>query len=199
MVLLPSLSVMVHLCLLTTPSSARLASGPAAGTAQILICSHCCVFLPPVSAGGRASMLSFMGTLIVLSYTPETQSLPSRSCGFKLQLVHLVGSFSIVFLSHTAPGFQLCFYLHPCMWTVHRSLLLRLPWGLCVCPQGVLDVEGTQPLGSQGPWQGYGAGMLVASAAGALLLAESFSRLWQLAFEDPLWLVLLCGSTHSGT
>ena len=155
MVLLPSLSVTVHLCLLTTPSSARLASGPAAGTAQILICSHCCVFLPPVSAGGRASVLSFMGTLIVLSNTPETQSLPSRSCGFKLQLVHLVGSFSIVFLSHTAPGFQLRFYLHPCMWTVHRSLLLRLPWGLCVCPQGVLDVEGTQPLGSQGPWQGY--------------------------------------------
>ena len=40
----------------------------------------------------------------------------------------------ILFLCHTAPGVQLCFYLHFCMWVIHRSLLLRLPWRTWVCP-----------------------------------------------------------------
>lgn len=67
--------------------------------------ARCCVFLPPVCAGGRAGVLSFVGTLTVLSHTPQTHSRPRWSCGRELQLVHLVGSVSIAFLSHTAPGF----------------------------------------------------------------------------------------------
>ena len=42
--------------------------------------------------------------------------------------------FGVIFLSHTAPGFQLWFYLYLCMWDVHWGLLLRLPWGTWVCP-----------------------------------------------------------------
>ena len=62
------------------------------------------------------------------------QSLPSWLCGFNLQLVQLVGRFWVLFLSHTAPGFQLWFYLLLCMWIVHRGLLLSLPWRTWVCP-----------------------------------------------------------------
>ena len=36
--------------------------------------------------------------------------------------------FWVLFLSHTAPGFQLWFYFHLCMWAVRWGLLLRLPW-----------------------------------------------------------------------
>ena len=46
----------------------------------------------------------------------------------------LVGRFGVFFLSHTAPGFQLWFYFHLCIWVVHLSLLLRLSWRTCVCP-----------------------------------------------------------------
>ena len=40
----------------------------------------------------------------------------------------------VFFLSHTAPGFQLWFYFHLCMWVIHWDLLLRLPWRTWVCP-----------------------------------------------------------------
>ena len=45
-----------------------------------------------------------------------------------------LGGFWIVFLSHTAPGFQLWFYFHFWIWVVHWGLLLRLPWRTWVCP-----------------------------------------------------------------
>ena len=64
----------------------------------------------------------------------KTQSLPSWLCGFSLHLVQLVERFSILFLSHSAPGAQLWFYLHLCIWVIHWSLLLRLPWRTWVCP-----------------------------------------------------------------
>ena len=70
------------------PSNTVLVSGPALGAAQILIwsCSWC-VFSPPMSTAVRASAFSFVGTLNDLLYIPLTQSLPSWSCGFNLQLV----------------------------------------------------------------------------------------------------------------
>ena len=77
---------------------------------------------------------SFVGALNDLLYIPQTQSLPGWSCGFHLQLVQLVGGFWVFFLSHTAPGFQLWFYFHLCMWVVHWGLLMRLPWKTWVCP-----------------------------------------------------------------
>ena len=43
-----------------------------------------------------------------------------------LLLVQLVGRFWVLFLSYTAPEFQLWFCLHLCMWVIHWDLLLRL-------------------------------------------------------------------------
>ena len=62
-------------------------SGPAAWAAQILIWSYSWVFLPPRSTAARAGVVSSAGALGVLSYIPETQSLPPRWGGFNLQLV----------------------------------------------------------------------------------------------------------------
>ena len=116
------------------PSNTVLISGPAVRAAQILIWSYSCMFLPPVSTAIRTSAFSFVGALNDLLYIPQTQSLPSWSCGFNLQLAQLVGGFGVLFLSHTAPGFQLWFYFHLWIWVVHWSLLLRLPWRTWVCP-----------------------------------------------------------------
>ena len=110
------------------PSNTVLISGPAVVAAQILIWSYSYVFLPPVSTTIRTSVFSFVGVLNDLLNIPQTQSLPSWSCGFNLQLVQLVGRFWVFFLIHTAPRFQLWFYFHHCMWVVHWGLLLRLPW-----------------------------------------------------------------------
>ena len=126
----PSLAVTVHLTSLGCPP---VISGPVVGAAQILTWSYSWVFLPPVSTTIISSAFSFVGPLNDLLYVPSTQSLPSWSCGFNLQLVQLVGWFW-VFLSHTAPGFQLWFYFHLCMWVIHWGLLLRLPWKTSVTP-----------------------------------------------------------------
>ena len=86
------------------PSNTVLISGPAVGAAQILIWSCSCVFLPPVSTAVRTGAFSFVGALSVLLYILNTQGLPNWSCGFNLQLVHLVGRFGLFFRC-TAPGF----------------------------------------------------------------------------------------------
>ena len=77
----------------------------------------------------RASVFSFVGALNVLSCIPQTQNLPSWSCGFNLHVVQLVGRFGVIFLSHTLSGVQLWFYFHLYMWVVH--------WGLA--PEAVLE------------------------------------------------------------
>ena len=139
------------------PSNAVLISGSAMGAAQIPILSYSSVFLPLMSTAIRTGVFSFVGALNDLLCIPQTQSLPSWSCGFNLQLVQLVGRFWVFFFSHTAPGFQLWFYFHLFMWAVHWGLLLRLPWRIWVClcegqcgggaavrVAGVLAAPGTQ-------------------------------------------------------
>ena len=139
------------------PSNTMLVSGPAVGAAQILIWSYICVFLPPVSTAIRTNAFSFVDAHKGPLYIPWTQSLPSWSCWFNLQLLQPVGRFEVFFLCHTAPGFQLWFYFHLCMWVIHWGLLLRLPWRTWVCPMrarcgggvaawvpGVLATPGTQ-------------------------------------------------------
>ena len=66
-------------------------------------------------------------------------------CGFNLLLLQLVGRLWVLFLSHTAPGFQLWFYFHLYTWVAHGGLLLEaaleglgLPhegqvWSWCSC------------------------------------------------------------------
>ena len=99
-------------------SNTLLISGPAVGAAQILVWSYSCVFLPPMSTAIRAIVFSFVGAL------------PGWLCGFKMQLVQLVGRFGVSFLSHTAPGFQLWFYFHLYMWVI-------IHWGLA--PEAALE------------------------------------------------------------
>ena len=52
------------------PSNTVLVSGPAVGTAQILIWSYSCVFLLLMSVAIRTSVFSFVGDLSVLLYIP---------------------------------------------------------------------------------------------------------------------------------
>ena len=54
----PSLGVTVHLTSLRCPPTLPLISGPAVGTAQILIWSHSAVFLPPMPTAIRTSVFS---------------------------------------------------------------------------------------------------------------------------------------------
>ena len=151
------------------PPNTVLISGPVVGTVQILIWSYSCILASNVHRY-QNYVFSFVGALNDLLYIPQTQSMPSWSCGFNLQLVQLVGSFWVFFLSHTAPEFQLWFYFHLCMWVIHWGLLLWLPWRTWVCPCE----------GQMGRWcsclghRGYGStrysGELEARAAGNIVL-----------------------------
>ena len=133
------------------PSNTVLVSGLAVGAAQVLTWSCSSVFLPPMPTAIRASAFSFVDALNGLFYF-HSHSLPNRLRGFNLQLVQPVESFRVIFLSCTAPGFQLwfCFPLHT--WVVHWGLLLRLPGGLGFAPVRP-GVEAVQLLGLQGLWQ----------------------------------------------
>ena len=77
--------------------------------------------------------------------------------------------FQLFFLSCMAPGAQLWFQPHLCMWATHRGLLPRLPWSTQVCP----SEEGAQRWQQLGSWEclpqwGHGAEEKAAA-----------SRLWE--------------------
>ena len=152
------------------PANTMLISGPAVGTAQILIWSSSSVFLHPMSTAIRISAFSFVGALNDHLYIPKTQHLPSWSCGFNLQLVQLVKRFWVFFLSHTAPGFQLWFYFHLCLWVVHWGLLLRLPWRSWVCPCEGQVWRWCSCLGRRGSGSTMYSGELAARAAGDIVV-----------------------------
>ena len=150
------------------PSNTVLISGPAVGAAQILTWSYSRVFLPPMSTATGTSASSFVGALSGLLYTPETQRLPSWSCGFNLKLVQLVGRFWIFFHSHTAPEFN-CGFISTsvcgsptgvCSWGCPGGLgsapvRARCGGGAAAWVTGVLTAPGTQEgwrLGQQEIW-----------------------------------------------
>ena len=81
-----------------------------------------------------------------------------------------MGRFWFLFFSHTAPGFQLWFYLHLCMWVIHRGLLLKLPWRTWFCPRECQVWRWYSCLGSRGPGSTRYSGELVARAAVNLVL-----------------------------
>ena len=155
--------------LLRMPSNTVLVSGPAVGAAQILIWSYSCVFLPPMSTAIRTSVF-LLWELSMTLYIFQRQSLPSWSCGFNLQLIQLVGGFWVFFLSYTAPGFQLWFYFHLCMWVVHWGLLLRLPWMTWVCPSEDQVRRWCSCLGHRGSGSTWYSGESAARAAGDIVL-----------------------------
>ena len=79
--------------------------------------------------------------------------------------MQLAGRFWVFFLSHTAPGFQLWFYFHLCMWVVHWGLLLRLPWRAWVCPCEGQVWRWCSCLGCRGSGHTKYSGVLAATAA----------------------------------
>ena len=81
-----------------------------------------------------------------------------------------MGRFWIFFLSHTAPGFQLWFYFHLCMWVVHWDLFLRLPWRTWVCPYEGQVWRWRSCLGCRGSGSIRYSGELAARAAGNIVL-----------------------------
>ena len=153
-----------YCCILRMPSNTVLISGPDVGKAQIVFWSYSCVFLPRKSIAVRTSAFSPVGTLNDLLSLP--QGLPRGSCGFNLQCVHLVGGFGVFFLGHTAPGFQLWFYPHLCMWVMLWGLLLRLPWRTWLCPCEGRVWRWCSCLGDRGPGSTRYSGGLAAREAG---------------------------------
>ena len=80
-------------------------------------------------------------------------------------LLQLVRWFWVFLLSHTAPGFQLWFYFHLCMWVVHWGLLLMLPWRTWVCHYEGQVWRWCSCLGCRGSGSTRYSGELVARAA----------------------------------
>ena len=88
------------------PSNTVLISGPAMRAAQILICSYSSVFLLLMSTAIRTSVFSLVGALNDLLCITQTQSLPSWSCGFNLQLYSWWEGFGYSSLVTPSPGFN---------------------------------------------------------------------------------------------
>ena len=83
-----------------------------------------------------------------------------------------MGRFWVFFLSHTAPRFQLWFYFHLCIWVVHWSLLLGLPWRAWVCPCEGQVWRWCSCLGRRGSGSTRYSGELAARAAGNIVFYE---------------------------
>ena len=103
------------------------------GAAQTLLWSYSCAFLPPRST--LSELVHFVLWELSLSFNIFHRH---RIC--LIDRVDLIcslyswsGRFWVLFLKHTAPRFQLWFYLHFCMWGIHWGLLLRLLWRTWVC------------------------------------------------------------------
>ena len=81
-----------------------------------------------------------------------------------------MGRFWLFFLSHIAPGFQLWFHFHLCMWVVHWGLLLRLLWRTWVPPYEGQVWKWCSFLGCRGLSSTRYSGEFVARAAGNIVL-----------------------------
>ena len=122
------------------PSNVVLISGPVVGAAQILtVCS--CLQCPQLSEWVRFLFLYccwwwfFVLLLLLLLFGWELSIACYVFHSHRVCLVdQLMRRFWVFFLSQTDPGYQMWFYFHLCLWVVHWSLLLRLPWRTWVCP-----------------------------------------------------------------
>ena len=81
----------------------------------------------------------------------------------------------VFFLSYTAPGFQLGFYFHLCMYFVHWSLLLRLYWRTCFCPGEGQVWRWCSCLGHKGSGSTRYSGELVAREARNIVLKKGMA------------------------
>ena len=168
------------------PSNTGLVSGPAVGAAQTLIWSHSWVFLPPRST--LSELVHFLLWELSLSFNIFHRH---RVC--LIDYVDLIcslyswsGRFWVLFLKHTAPRFQLWFYLLFC--ESSTGICSRgCPGGLGCAPQWGPGVEVPQLPGSQKPWQHQvfrGAGGKGSGKYGAL---EGYSNpLRYSCLENPM-------------
>ena len=104
--------------------------------------------------------------------------------------------FLILFLNHSTPGAQLWFCLHLCMWVIHRSLLLKLPWLTWVCPREAWPCRWHCCLDHMDPSGARCAGKQEATDTEDVALLEFFSKLWQLVLKRPPLPVLLYHSAQ---
>ena len=95
--------------------------------------------------------------------------------------------FLIFFLSRPIPGVQLGFYPHLCVWSIHRSLVLRLPWSSCVCPSEDRAWRWYDCLDHGSPDSAICAGKLVATDARDIALVRAFSGARSEAREGQPW------------
>ena len=143
------------------PSNTVLISGPAVGTAQILIWSYSYVFLPSMFTAIRTCVSSFVGALGDRLYIPQTQSLPSWSCGFNLQLYSWWEGFGSSPLVTLPLGFNCGFIFTSACGSSTRVCSCGCPGGLWFAPvrarcggsaatwvTGILVALGTQGVGS---------------------------------------------------
>ena len=178
----PPLWAMAHLCFPRRPSSTGWGwgaglSGPTVVTAEPILALLLSVLASSFTAS-RARAFSFVGTLIVLLYIPQNQSLPSWSYGFNLQRLQLVERFLVLFLSHSTPGAQLWFYPHHCMWVIHGSLLLKLSWRIWDCPSVQRAWRWCGCLNHRAPVSAKFAGKLIAMGVGDTAVLGLFPSLW---------------------
>ena len=153
----PSLGFTVHLLSLGCPPTLCWSLDLLRGQLRFLICTYSYVVLPPMSMAIRTSAFSFVGALSGLLYIPQTQSLPSWSCGFNLQLVQMVGGFESSSLPTLPLGFN-CGFISTsacgsstgvCSWGCLRGLgsapvRARCGGGAAAWVAGVLAAPGTQ-------------------------------------------------------
>ena len=107
--------------------------------------------------------------------------------GFNLQLVQLMERFSISFLTCPIPGVQLWFYPHLCVWSTHRSLVLRLPWSSWVCPCEDWAQRWYDCLDHGSPGGTQSTGKPAATATSSMALVRAFSGAQHKAREGHPW------------
>ena len=102
-----------------------------------------------------------------------------------------MGRFWVFFLSPTAPGFQLRFYLLFCMWVICWGLLLQLPWrtGVCSCEGQVW--RWCSCLGRRCSGSTRCSGELAARAAGYSALEGYGNQYWPICSSILAWRISL--------
>ena len=95
--------------------------------------------------------------------------------------------FLILLLNCPAPGAHLWLYHQLCMWSTHRSLLLRLPWRTQVCCRH----GGAIAAWVEGGGGARGTGKPVAMDTRGMTLLVAVPNLQQQAGNGQPWLVLL--------
>lgn len=107
-------------------NSSRYISGSTVGTVgqlQSPSCLNSFMYLSPQSTAAKSRPVSVVGTLHFLFRYPTDAKIYQANCGYLIHgLCSYTERFSFLFFSHTAPGAQLWFCPHFCLWATLRHL-----------------------------------------------------------------------------